>query len=213
MIKVMRSPEPALLKENTAKWTAALLKATTKARKEIALAHYRHPDIRDALELMFHGKCAYCESKILHVTFAHIEHYCPKSTDLTRTFDWTNLLLACPRCNQAPNKGTQFPDASEGGPLLNPCEDDPALHLKFLYNPQDGVTSVVGKTRRGRTTWRVLGLNRRDLRKRRSEQLVPIAYIAARAVIDPEARELLVQFAQSDREYAAFARALLAQTQ
>lgn len=74
---------------------------------------YSHDTVRDALQNLFHNKCAYCESKIAGSQDTDIEHYRPKGrvTDALKSgvahpgywwlaMDWTNLVLACTHCNQ-----------------------------------------------------------------------------------------------------------------
>jgi len=74
---------------------------------------YSQKSVRDALKIMFHGKCAYCESKITSIYNGDIEHFRPKggycndsSQPLTKpgyywlAAEWENLLFACPFCNQ-----------------------------------------------------------------------------------------------------------------
>ena len=211
MIKVTRSTEPVILQKKGAEWTEKLRCATTRKEREKALNRYRHPQVRHALEVMFHGKCAYCESKILHVDYGHIEHFRPKSNPRFAhlIFAWSNLLLACPRCNGTENKGDKFPEIEEGGPLVNPCEDDPEEHLQFEYDASTRVASVYGKTPRGQLTEQLLGLNRYHLRARRSNFVKKLAYVAGKAEDDIEARALLTDAAKDDGEYAAFARKLM----
>ena len=208
MIKINRTAKPAILAQKETEWKQDLLKAKTKAEREKALQRYNHSQIRDALDTMFHGKCAYCESKIKHISFSHIEHYRPQSKFPALAFDWGNLLLACGRCNQAPYKSDKFPETHEGGPLINPCDDDPDDHLAFHYEPRAGIASVYGKSARGVTTENLLGLNRPDLRKYRSTRVKVLAYLKARAASDTEAARLLQEAVQDDAEYAAFARSL-----
>jgi uncharacterized protein (TIGR02646 family) len=157
---------------------------------------------------MFHGKCAYCESKVTHVDYGHIEHYRPKSLFPELTFEWDNLLLACGICNGAEHKGDRFPEAADGGPLLNPCEEEPAPHLRFSFDQRAGLASVYGRTGRGRTTERLLGLNRPELRKFRSRVIKKLAVLAQLAKTNPSAAALLAEAKQDDEPYAAFARAL-----
>jgi hypothetical protein len=118
------------------------------------------------------------------------------------------LILACGRCNQPPYKGDQFPEANEGGPPINPCEEDPDDHFTFYFDPQYGVASVYGKTSRGNMTEYILGLNRYDLRKHRSKHVKMLACLKALAHSDPKAAQLLQEARQDDAEYAAFARSL-----
>lgn len=208
MIAVTRSQKPAILVHKERDWLAALHEAATEEAKEKATNKYRHSEIKRALNTLFHGKCAYCESKIKHVSYPHIEHYRPKSKFPNLTFTWDNLLLACGMCNSAKYKGDHFPETKDGGPYVNPCRDDPNDHFDFVYNAQAKITSVYGKTPRGETTEQALGLNRPDLRTYRNTQITRLAYIAAQAPYDPVAQSLFDQAKRDDEEYAAFARAL-----
>lgn len=71
---------------------------------------YSDNSVRDVLLDMFHGKCAYCESKITSIYNGDIEHFRPKGEikEATPTkpgyywlaAEWENLLFACPFCNQ-----------------------------------------------------------------------------------------------------------------
>ena len=155
---------------------------------------------------MFHGKCAYCESKITHVDYGHIEHYRPKSKFPQLTFEWSNLLLACGMCNGTKYKGEHFPESQEGGLLVNPCKDMPTKHFTFDYDPTTQMASVYGSTVRGETTEKLLGLNRDELRRHRSKRVRQLYCLAKLAKTDKEAKVLLKEAIQADAEYAAFAR-------
>ncbi|SMO63121.1 TIGR02646 family protein [Chryseobacterium rhizoplanae] len=71
---------------------------------------YSDKKIRKLLVKMFHGKCAYCESKITAIYNGDIEHFRPKGKIHDATpkkpgyfwlaAEWDNLLFACPFCNQ-----------------------------------------------------------------------------------------------------------------
>ena len=189
-------------------WLDALLQAATKTLKEKAADKYRHSEIKTALDTLFHGKCAYCESKIKHVSDPHIEHYRPKSKFPHLTFAWDNLLLACGKCNSTQFKGDSFPEASEGGPYINPCTDNPEDHFQFVYDPRAKLASVYGITERGKITETDLGLNRAELRTHRSKQIQRLACLAQLARTDPDAQSLFDEAKKADAEYAAFARML-----
>jgi uncharacterized protein (TIGR02646 family) len=211
MIKIERTPLPRILARKGAEWLRALQDATSFKDRARAINKYRHPKIKDALVSLFHGKCAYCESHITHVDYGHIEHYRPKSgpqgqPDLC--FEWTNLLLACGICNGAQFKSDRFPGPADGGPLINPCEDDPANHFEFRFDGKLGLASVYGITDRGQTTERLLGLNRSELRRFRSEQVKKLAVLKRLERSDPEARRLMEEALQPTSDYSAFARAL-----
>lgn len=94
-------------------------------------------------------------------------------------YDWKNLLPSCVLCNQpstrAGGKRNSFPVAGfrAAGPgeeikeeplLINPCLDDPSEDLAFEENG-----TAVGKTEKGRTSIRILGLNSRNLPDKRAK--------------------------------------------
>lgn len=210
MIKIERTPRPAILERKGAEWARKLLGATTAKGKNSAESKYRHKAVKEALLKMFNGKCAYCESKITHIDYPHIEHYKPKSLPAYRAlaFEWTNLLLACGVCNGAEHKGDRFPEAAEGGPIINPCDEEPDEHFDFIYDRSSRLATVIGKTTRGETTEKLLGLNRHELRAYRSTQVQKLFALKLMAQTEPEAEEVLKQAQQDYAEYAAFARIL-----
>jgi uncharacterized protein (TIGR02646 family) len=213
MISVQRSAEPSVLARKKALWTNALLSATTKDQQKKAEAKYGHKTVKRALVEMFHGKCAYCESKIVHVNYAHIEHFRPKSVEPFRnlTFEWNNLFLACAICNGPEYKADRFPEQIEGGPPINPCEDSPDEHLAFIFDPVSRLATVSYKTERGRVSRELFGLNRPDLRGHRSKVIEKLFVLSRVAETSPEARALLDQSLNDDEEYAAFSRQLARQ--
>lgn len=210
MIHVDRSPIPAILREKGPQWLRDLQGASRPSDRARIRKRYGSKGIKSALQAMFHGKCAYCESKVPHVDFGDVEHYRPKAGPRGRpdlVFDWDNLLLACGICNSQ-FKRDQFPEAEEGGPILNPCTDEPRDHLTFHFDGDTRVASVYGTTTRGRTTETLIGLNRRDLRRYRSAYLTKVLLIARFARDDAEARALLEEACRPDAEYSAFAVAV-----
>jgi len=208
MIGVCRGPAPDVLTRNRRKWLDAWRKAGRPAQKAAALSKYKHDQVSDALHDLFHSKCAYCEVKTEASDWGNIEHYRPKSRFPELAFDWDNLLWACSRCNSG-CKGDEFPEASDGGPVLNPCDDEPTEHLVFDLDPVAELANVYGETTRGQTTVEVLQLNRPDLRKERSRYVVHLAALAKHARAgDEEALRLMEEAERDDAPYAAFARNL-----
>lgn len=211
MIKIKRLPKPRILQKKAEQWRDKLLAAKTVAERLRLQEKYRHKEVKQTLVKMFHGKCAYCESKITHIDYGHIEHYRPKSGRRGRPdliFEWTNLLLACGICNGGEYKSDRFPEADEDGPIVNPCEDDPVQHFNFHFDPVVKLASVFGCTPRGILTEKLLGINRPELRSYRSTRIRHLAALAKFAESDGEAGELLQLAKQSDAEYAAFAQTL-----
>jgi uncharacterized protein (TIGR02646 family) len=90
------------------------IKHFSKSIMKFNFTAYKQSDVKDALIQLFNGKCAYCESKILHLYPGDVEHFRPKSlikypkedkvTEIKPGYywlasDWNNLLLACKNCN------------------------------------------------------------------------------------------------------------------
>jgi len=133
--------------------------------------------VRDSLEQLFNGKCAYCERP-----GATIDHFRPKwranrlggRIDPDHywwlTAEWTNLYACCVECNA--RKANAFPiDGAPAAPrtfgrqlqeelplLLDPCEDRPENHLRFMASGM-----VLPLTRRGEATISLFDLNHRFL--------------------------------------------------
>lgn len=224
MIAVTRSAEPASLTRNALSWTAEYQAArlaldadpknkSLKKDKETAEAKYRQADIQTALKTIFKDKCAFCERKR---DYPHIEHFKPKTTYPEACFDWNNLLLACEVCNSATYKGVKFPLDAQGNPLfINPCDDDPALHIDFVIEKDDNsengfIARLKAKTPKGDKTIHELGLNRLNLLKERNQYLLPYyPYLAKKAEEgDAQALAILDKACSADWMFAAFARAL-----
>lgn len=216
MIHVVRKPCPDILAKKAAAWTAALLQARTneaanpcaetKTARENAEKKYNQKAIKEALKDMFFGKCAYCESHIVHIDYGDIEHFRPKTLYPECCFDWDNLLLGCTVCNN--NKLAQFPTAPEKQ-LINPTNELPENYFDFEYDGYTQLANVLPKNSRGEETEKILRLNRSDLLKNRSNEIkkiVAIAIFAQRGNTD--ALFLLRESCESKSQYAAFSRAI-----
>lgn len=208
MIRVNRTSKPRILAAKEAGWRTGIQVAVSPGARAKAQNKYRHKKIKDALIVMFHGKCAYCESRINHIDYGHIEHFKPKSLPeyYELAVDWSNLLLACGRCNGPENKGVKFPGSAEGGPLVSPTEDDPAIHFRFDFDTGTKLANVLDHSKRGKTTLNVLGLNRRELLHHRSDFVKKLWAIATYYDQDADARLIIDAAIMDDAEYAAFAR-------
>lgn len=234
MISVTRSSKPKILQKNATKWLVKLKKAHTeyqmllgdpnakeadikkaKKRFEDAQNKYRHTQIKDALDKsMFNGKCAYCESKITHVTYGAIEHFFPKSVYVDLTFEWSNLLFSCDRCNDANHKGTNFPLDANGDPLLIDPTDgktDPNAHLEFVWDDVARIASVYGRDQRGKAVETIFDLNgvngRKELIAHRSRYIKSLFALLPFAKLgDKEVIASLREACDPSAEYSAFAR-------
>lgn len=119
MIHVDRVPPPPALVDPAGK-------AAQERRDNDALAAagqwdklsfkaYKHPSVMPALTRMFHGKCAYCETRYVAAQPGDVEHFRPKAqvavqvqggkVERRRGYhwlaaDWGNLLPSCADCNR-----------------------------------------------------------------------------------------------------------------
>jgi uncharacterized protein (TIGR02646 family) len=156
MIFLRKSAEPKELADNKQAWTHDLLTGNDDA---LVKRKYAGKEIKDAIIAETHGKCAYCESKPLHVTYGDVEHIVSKKVDKALAFEWSNLTLACDVCNT--KKGTRTD-------IFDPYSDDPAPHFWF-YGPLVFSTSVASPD--AQITLTVLQLNRPSLIEKRSERI------------------------------------------
>lgn len=93
---------------------------------------YRSADVKRALDEIFHGKCAYCESFYAKTQPVDVEHYRPKGkvddADGHRGYwwlamDWENLLPSCIDCNRKRGQVTPKPEQNGTMVALNDSGD------------------------------------------------------------------------------------------
>lgn len=209
MIRLKKIAAPGTLTKNAEAWTKNLLDKIAAGEQPTAAekARYRHPDIKAALVQETHGKCAYCESKLLHIHHGDVEHVYPKSLDPARTFEWDNLTLACEVCNQ--NKSNKDPLVEN---IIDPYHADPSDHLLF-FGPL-----IFPSTPAGISTRALLDLNRGELCERRKEKLEGLMMVyetLTRGDLPlPTRRAIFLNLVQTDAApsapYSAMARQAIA---
>ncbi|GMU87563.1 MAG: hypothetical protein AMXMBFR48_28040 [Ignavibacteriales bacterium] len=206
MIFVTRTAKPKVLIKNDTKWTKAIKAAKTKEQLKKAVEKYKHAEIKQSLLEMFHGKCGFCESKITNVDFGDIEHFKPKSIFPELAVTWENLLLSCKKCNGSSQKSDHWPGAREGGPLVNPCEENPDKFFEFVYDKKTRVSFVKPKNKRAKVSEQIYGLNKTSLLQDRSDFIRKLIVVAYNYKKSSEAREIIDEAVKDSGEYAAFAR-------
>jgi uncharacterized protein (TIGR02646 family) len=199
MIRIDRSrePQPETLRNKGAAKRRAHERALAKPLPAGASAPplkfdakvYGAQDVKQALSRTQHGKCAFCESPIEHISFGDVEHFRPKAgwkqadgDALTKpgywwlAYEWDNLVLACTLCNQR-HKANLFPVRGRraAGPadsldaeqpdLIHPGQEDPSGEI--VFNGADVDMRRSGA--RGRATATALGLNRSRLFEQRKK--------------------------------------------
>ncbi len=205
MIRLTKSEPPQTLVQNAQKWTDELLAEIEQGGDKVAYRKnkYNQPSIKDAIKAETARKCAYCESQPLHVTYGDIEHIVPKSVELDRTFDWSNLTLACDICNTKKSDKTGLLDPYECEP-----EEEFAFHGPMILHHEGRITAEITRT--------ILDLNRIDLLNKRVDRLDNIANIFRRICKHNDANEraLLIKAtidhqSSNEREFAACSRSFL----
>lgn len=205
MIHLVKGPEPQILATNGAAWLKVLEDkiAAGQVPTDAEKSRYRKAEIKAALVAETHGKCAYCESYLLHIAFGDVEHISPKSLKLSDSFRWDNLTLACDRCN------TYKKDAVG---IVDPYIEDPDEFFIFL-GPMIFARPEIAKAI---ITVRQLRLNRSELIESRFKRLDAISnlILIIQRTNDPAIREVLIQDLFENEigdqaEFAAFARSFV----
>jgi hypothetical protein len=201
MIFLRKSAEPRVLAENKHVWTRELLAGDDSA---LVARRYASFEIKTAIIAETHGKCAYCESKPLHVAYGDVEHIVPKKVDKTLAFEWANLTLACDICNTRKGMRTD---------IFDPYADNPELHFWF-YGPL--MFNTLAASDDAKITLVVLFRDRPALIEKRSEKIkdlqrqLQIVQNAANAELRALLTTELVGSASEDAsEYAACNRAFI----
>jgi hypothetical protein len=205
VIRLKKGVKPAVLEANAPAWTQNLLDKISRGEEptKTEKARYRHPQVKEALRQETSKKCAYCESKFLHVSYGDVEHVTPKSLRPELTFEWDNLTLACEVCNT--NK-------SVSEEVIDPYNQDPSEHIYF-----EGVVAVAWPgDDLGYNTERILKLNRVELleaRKERREAIYRTLEVVA-TTSNPLKREVLMEYLQvdeiaADKEFSAMSKEIV----
>lgn len=135
MIKLNRGNEPDYLKNNKVELTRKLqdaiavygsYKKIPEKEKEQLVGPYRHKDVKTELTRSSNGKCTFCECVPSEGGNVEVEHFKPKSIYPDQTFEWSNLLPACRRCN-----GDKDDHDTGREPIVNPYDMDPSQYFYY----------------------------------------------------------------------------------
>ncbi len=157
-------------------------------------SRYKGQDVKDALQAIYHDKCAFCEKKLLDMD-KHHEHFRPKKSRANLgkcdagfayywlAISWDNLLQVCGRCNSFKGNcfdilGTRATYSNETlAELHNKSLDYQQLEQALFFNPEQedpkdfllfnrkGI--MLSANRRMRYTIRICSLNRIELLEKR----------------------------------------------
>jgi uncharacterized protein (TIGR02646 family) len=178
-------PEPVVLAINTDRKMAEMKAAAAfyrkkpkKGSKSFSFKVYKDPSVKRALESLFHGKCAYCESTYGETHPVEVEHWRPKKQVehpngkkalpgyYWLAADWNNLLPSCIHCNRSshhripPNydvpvklgKGNRFPlrnESTRAKTKGREIHEDPLLLNPCRDQPEEFLVFPFDETRRG----------------------------------------------------------------
>lgn len=126
MRHIDRLAEPGILTKKKAQWLADFL-ASGKNRPDSS--KYGHKDILAALNNMSYNKCFYSEERLIAKP-KNVDHLMEVALDKTKAFEWSNLYLSSPECNQGRPDNNDIPIAD----VLDPCKDSDAeiqAHITF----------------------------------------------------------------------------------
>lgn len=154
MILVRRGIEPPSLASAREKRLVAAVAAfndhgVPSEQLSSTLVGYDARDVKQTLFEAQHKKCAWCERR-RDFSSSPVEHYRPKDGAWRSsrgepkrisaghywwlTWSWTNLLFACPRCNDRGHKGSYFPLASGSSEAATPARPSPASVPPALFD-------------------------------------------------------------------------------
>jgi hypothetical protein len=127
MRAVKRTDAPAALKSKDGKGAKELVAArahiASSKGKAFPFAAYKDETVKLALERLFHGKCAYCETFYSVQAPVDVEHFRPKGAIEGEEkhpgywwlgMEWQNLLPSCIDCNRRRRQPTPTPQPSLG---------------------------------------------------------------------------------------------------
>ncbi len=199
--------------EPSAAWLAKAKDLTQLAKDEganhVVLDHYRHDDLKVALEALFFDKCAYCETRLGVAGSWDVEHFRPKGRVAERlnhhgyfwlAYSWENLYPACELCNQrrkdlrrwndpltGPTLGKfdQFPLEAEAQRAMT-WHDDLSLEKPLLIDPCDP-----DEDPEAHFTFDIHGqIQARSKNDRRARETIRICHLQRRRLRDDRSRVL-----------------------
>lgn len=163
------------------------------------------------------GMCWYCERRCESATevggrAATLDHFKPISRFPNLSYDWSNWVFSCRRCNRD-NKGNKWPDNDYVDPAATDVRKRPERY--FAYDimtheivPKDGLSE--NELRRAWDTINDLGLNEIDVLSSRQDWIQQFISDVKRLPAE-EHREMAEYLESQSHEYLGSMRMVLAQ--
>ena len=201
---VDRGPEPDGVEDYRRRYTqdwVAHYRNRMGERGPDLVNHWR--DFRPELSNRFLGKCGYCERRCDGPANAPTtDHFRPRDKFPELTYEWTNWILSCARCNT--EKANRWPDTGYIDPCAIPADERPDNYLDVDDRTGEVITKP-GLTRAARVkaqnTIDDIGLNLLDMRYYRLEWIRQ--FKTALDVLPTSERQAFIDYASGpEREFA-----------
>lgn len=145
----------------------------------------RKAPVRDSLNILQKGLCAYCQIRLDSSIGCHIEHIWPKHAYPGMTFQWSNLVLSCTdsqeigSAQQSGGVSCGHSNGKSAWPAYDPrfiSPTEPDCERYFEYRASDGSVQPtqslsVADAERARYTITLLNLNCPRLCRQRKDML------------------------------------------
>jgi uncharacterized protein (TIGR02646 family) len=206
---LIRLSEPNILRNKKVEWLQKLI-ISGKTRPDST--KYGNPQIRLQLNTISNYKCFYCESLLKEVP-SEIDHFIEVTCDINKSYDWTNLYLACDNCNKKiPHN--EIPVQISLDPFVD-NDEEISNHIIF----DDEIIRIKDNSEKGSKTIQKYRLNTKQLDYKRAIQLKNfykvIEEIRKKQIIEGgrdlsnNEREVIASYSNSDKPYSLMFRNLL----
>ncbi|MCW3106499.1 MAG: hypothetical protein JWQ09_1005 [Segetibacter sp.] len=242
--KKATAPVPGILQTKGKRETEALKVRFDNGERDFSgkdfdSSIYGNKEVKDALITIQNYKCCFCESKIGHISYGDVEHFRPKAgwvqddEQMNKpgyywlAYEWDNLLLSCPLCNQRYKKNffplinnhqrslSHYDNIDDEQPVfIHPAKDEAETYITF----KEEIPVAVNGNVRGKETISKLGLDRELLNEQRRNTLnkirdiydlasgYPDTYPELQQVARNKVKKYIVESELDETEYASMLR-------
>ena len=170
---------------------------------------------RDELSDRFFGKCGYCERRCDGpANSPTVDHFRPKSKFPKLTYEWTNWIFSCKRCNE--EKGNLWPDSGFVDPCAEPLDERPESYFSLDLETGEIVVKPdlpAAAKHKAQNTIDCINLNARELRESRiMNPIVAVTTLWAYSTTLQRELSLSEQFGPHE-EFAGITRMVVEQLQ
>ena len=206
---LVRLSEPTILRNKKVEWLQKLMES---GKNRPDATKYGNRQIRLQLNTISNYKCYYCESLLKQVP-SEIDHFIEVTCDKTKSYEWTNLYLACDNCNKKiPHNEISVQDALD--PFI---DNDEEINKHIIFD--DEIIRIKNNSEKGRKTIQKYRLSTKQLDYKRAIQLKNFYKVVdeirkkqilegGRDMTDAE-KELIISYSSFDNPYSLMFKNLL----